>query len=65
MSDLVRLIPVPGKFLNGIPAVEHDCDEDEAGFRVQSGAFIYAQPPATAAPQPPKGKAPSDKHPKE
>jgi hypothetical protein len=56
MPDLVRLIPVPGRFLNGIPAVEHDCDEAEAIFRVQSGAFTYAQPPATAAPQPPKEK---------
>lgn len=55
---LVRLIPVPGRFLNGIPAVEHDCDPAEAVFRVQSGAFIYAQPPATAAPPTPKGKYP-------
>ena len=65
MPELVRLIPVPGRFLNGIPAVEHDCDEDEAVFRVQSGAFIYAQPPATAAPPPPKGKYPSAHPPKE
>lgn len=55
-EPLVRLIPVPGRFLNGIPAVEHECDPDTALFRVASGAFIYAQPPATAAPQPPKGK---------
>lgn len=55
MPELVRLLPVPGRFLNGIPAVEHDCDPDEAVFRVQSGAFTYAQPaPATAAPSPRK-----------
>jgi len=66
MSEpLVRLIPVLGRFLNGVPAVEHDCDEAEAVFRVQSGAFTYAQPPATAAPPSPKGKPPSDHPPKE
>lgn len=58
MPETVRLIPVPGRFLNGVPAVEHDCDPDTAQFEVESGAFTYAQPPATAAP-PPKGKQPS------
>ncbi len=62
MPELVRLIPVPGHFINGIPAVEHDCDPEVAAFEVETGAFTYAQPPATAAPKP-KGKHPSSDNP--
>jgi len=52
MSELVHLVPIAGRFINGIPAVEHDCDPATAAAEVASGAFRYAHDaPATAAPK--------------
>lgn len=34
--------PVPGLYLNSVPAVEHDCDDP---FCVESGAFTTQPPP--------------------
>lgn len=39
-----RLVyPVPGLFIQGVPHVEHECDDP---FCVESGAFTTDPPPA-------------------
>lgn len=38
--------PVPGRYLSGVPHVEHDCDDD---FCVESGAFSPDPPPDEGA----------------
>ena len=56
-----KVYPVEGHYLNDVPAVEHDCDDD---FCVESGAFTTKKPPPEkAAPTKPEGPAdagPSD-----
>lgn len=51
-----RVYPVPGFWLNDVPAVEHDCDEPRC---VESGAFTTKRPPpetpATDIQDPPDG----------
>jgi len=37
-----RVYPVEGRYLNGVPAVEHDCDDK---LCLASGAFTEDPPP--------------------
>jgi hypothetical protein len=37
----MRVYPVAGRYLNGVPHVEHDCDDP---FCVESGAFTEDPP---------------------
>lgn len=46
-SSPVRVYPVPGQFIAGVPHVEHDCDDP---FCVESGAFT-TEPPEAAEPE--------------
>ena len=41
----MRVYPVPGRFIQEVPAVEHDCDDP---FCVESGAFTDKPPPRRA-----------------
>jgi hypothetical protein len=50
-----RVYPVDGRYLNGVPHVEHDCDDP---FCVESGAFTTDPPP-----KPKKAKSPPDGEP--
>lgn len=42
-----HVYPVEGRYLNGVPHVEHDCEDE---FCVDSGAFTTDPPPKEAAP---------------
>lgn len=48
MSRSRRVYPVDGFYLNGVPHVEHDCEDPVC---TESGAFTH-DPPAEAEPQP-------------
>lgn len=37
-----KVYPVEGRYINGTPAVEHDCTDP---FCVESGAFTHDPPP--------------------
>ena len=37
-----KVYPVEGRYLNDVPAVEHDCEDD---FCIDSGAFTTKPPP--------------------
>ena len=41
-----RVYPVPDRWINGVPHVEHDCTDP---FCVESGAFTHDDPPPKAA----------------
>ncbi len=41
-----RVYPVEGRFIQGVPHIAHDCDDD---FCVESGAFTTKSPPKGAA----------------
>jgi hypothetical protein len=60
MSKKRMIYPVEGRYLNGVPHVEHECDD---AFCVESGAFTEKPPPRAAKPSktesPPEG-GPSD-----
>lgn len=53
--------PVPGRYLNDVPAVEHECEDD---LCVESGAFALDPPPIEPAidhpPKAPETPGPSD-----
>lgn len=49
-----RVYPVPGLWINGVPAVEHDCTDT---FCVESGAFTHDPPPIEAEPTKPSDPA--------
>ena len=44
-GDPVTVYPVEGRYLNDVPAVEHECDDP---FCVESGAFTTDKPEAPA-----------------
>ena len=47
MTNQTRTVyPVEGVYLNGVPHVEHECDDD---LCVDSGAFTTKRPPPDAA----------------
>lgn len=50
----VRIYPVPGAFILGIPTLEQDCPADEAERLVATGAFVYqpVEDPAPVDPEP-------------
>ena len=41
--------PVEGRFLQGVPHVEHDCDDPHC---TDSGAFTATAPPTAVEPEP-------------
>jgi hypothetical protein len=47
VTKSVRVYPVPGVYLNGVPHVEHDCDDK---LCVESGAFTTKRPSTKAEP---------------
>lgn len=49
-----KVYPVDGRYLDGVPHVEHDCTDP---FCVESGAFTTDPPPKTAAASKPEGPA--------
>jgi hypothetical protein len=51
VTKRIRLWPVPGRFLLGVPAVECEVDPERAAELVATGAFTD-QPPAAAEPMP-------------
>lgn len=46
MAKSRHVYPVEGRYLNGVPHEEHDCDDP---FCVESGAFTDKPPPKRAA----------------
>ena len=40
-----HVYPIEGRWLNGVPAVEHDCDDPNC---IKSGAFTEDPPPKAA-----------------
>lgn len=52
MSKTVRIYPVPGHFLLGVPAVVQDVDPKTAALLVEHGAFSYDPSPDEPAPPP-------------
>ena len=44
----MRVYPVPGRYRQGVPHVEHDCDDPEC---LSTGAFT-TEPPEAAADEP-------------
>jgi len=60
-----RVYPVEGRYLNGVPAVEHECDDK---LCLASGAFTEDPPPkakATTSTKAPETPGPSDSTSKE
>ena len=43
----VHVYPIEGRYLNGVPHEEHDCDDP---FCIESGAFTDKPPPKTGKP---------------
>lgn len=54
----VRVYPVEGRYITGVPHVPHDCEDD---FCVESGAFTKEPPPAAKPePEPPADESKED-----
>jgi hypothetical protein len=54
MSKTKTVYPVEGRYLNGVPHVEHECDDK---LCIESGAFTEKPPPKAAKP---KSEGPAD-----
>lgn len=50
-SEPVRVYPVPGYFILGVPDVEQELPADEAAALVETGAFTF-DPPLPVEPAP-------------
>lgn len=48
-AEPVRIWPVPGRFILGVPAIEQELPADEAAALVETGAFAYEPEPAEQA----------------
>ena len=58
-----RVYPVEGRYINDVPAVEHECDDPNC---VKSGAFTTDPPPkSTTSPKAPQDAGPLDSASKE
>jgi hypothetical protein len=57
-----RVYPVEGRYLNGVPHVEHDCDDKNC---LASGAFTDKPPPKATSTKAPDKPGPSDSTDKE
>jgi len=52
VSKKVKVFPVAGRFLMGVPHVEQEVEPDQADYLVETGAFAFKPDKALAAPEP-------------
>lgn len=51
-KKMVKVFPVAGRFVMGVPHIEQEVESDQAEYLVETGAFALRPDPAAAAPEP-------------